>query len=265
MKRIASTIFALVLLFAATSAYGYTFNYYPGFGTSVFDGNNNTSPINYPGVGYLPSPGNLGEGGEAFDEEGMFLANADGKLYGALSNSFGDKAWSAGYNDYYATGHLFFGFNGAYDQFALDLESGKLYQVAAWDYITNKPGTYYPNTSVRDQVGAYRMSQGVEIGTLSDFMMTKLDNYEGIVEGDPPLAGSNARDVYVYEWSIDLAMLSPYVDGDLQSATFHHTLECGNDLIEKDIAMVPEPGTMALLGIGLIGAGVVRRRRRNVK
>jgi hypothetical protein len=44
---------------------------------------------------------------------------------------------------------------------------------------------------------------------------------------------------------------------------FHWTMTCANDVIEGGIhkAPVPEPGTMLLLGLGMIGLGAVGRKR----
>jgi hypothetical protein len=250
----------LSVLLTAGPAFGFAYSYYSGFGASVFDANNNTSPINYPGVGYLPSPGNLGEGGEGFDEEGMFVELQSGRVFGALTNSFGSSAYSSMWHETYQTGHLFFGFNGVYDQFAIDLDEGTLYKVNAWDYIPDLPGTYYNNTAIRDAVGAFRMTDGVEIGSLSDFMMTHLTDYEGLVEGKAPLSSGSA-DTYIYEWAIDMSLLMPYLNEQATSVTFHHTLACGNDLIERDAA-IPEPATLILFGSGLIGFGLYHRRRK---
>jgi len=36
---------------------------------------------------------------------------------------------------------------------------------------------------------------------------------------------------------------------------------CGNDVVNGNLAPVPEPGTLALFGTGLMAAGLVMRRR----
>lgn len=259
----ASLVLTAILSVVLTGgpAFGYAFSYYSGFGTSAFDENNNTSPITYPGVGALPSPGQLGEGGEGFDEEGLFVRFQDGKIYGALTNSFGSSAYSRLWNETYQTGHLFFGFNGAYDQFAIDLDDGNLYQVNTWGYIPDLPGTYHNNTTIRNAVGAFRMTDGLHIGTLTDFMMTHMTGYEGVLDGPDPLAPSGNSDTYVYEWRIDMSLLTAYLDDPVGSVKFHHTLACGNDLIEREAA-IPEPGTLILFGSGLIGFGLYARRKK---
>ena len=96
----------------ATPASAFNFHYYD-FGDSPFDENNNWSPINYPGgIGNLPSPGTLGEGGEEFDLEGLKVAVDQDYVYIALTNSFGYSAYSTGWGRNYNLGDLFIGTNG---------------------------------------------------------------------------------------------------------------------------------------------------------
>ncbi|MCR8924125.1 PEP-CTERM sorting domain-containing protein [Dasania sp. GY-MA-18] len=71
---------------------------------------------------------------------------------------------------------------------------------------------------------------------------------EGSVQG---LQGSN-----VLKYTIDLSFLgqSYFDDPDL---AIHWTMFCGNDVFE---APVSEPGSLALLSLGLIGLGAIRRK-----
>ena len=48
-------------------------------------------------------------------------------------------------------------------------------------------------------------------------------------------------------------------------AVFHNTMECGNDNLIGQIAPVPEPGTMMLLGFGMLGLVICGKRSRNKK
>lgn len=264
-KLLVALILGFVVAIFSSAAYGFSFTYYPGFGSSVFDGDNNTSPINYPIVGKLPAPGHFGSGGEVFDEEGMFIGVDNGTIYGALTNSFGPSVYSPEWNQTFETGHLFFGFNGAYDQYCIDLADGNLYAVGTWEYILEIDGSYFNNTLIRNQIGAYRMTQGTLVASLSDFMMTHLPDYEGIVDGGEPLIPFANRDAYVYEWAIDMSVFGSTKLGEpLSSVKFHHTLACGNDLIEReyDFEAIPEPATLILFGTGLVGFGLYRRRRK---
>lgn len=261
MKKL---MLALLLVVMASPAFAFDYYYDNVFadGSSPFDHNNNWAPINYPhGVGSLPSPGNIAEGGENFDLEGIQVRESGDFVYVAIANSFGYKAHSTGWNRDYVIGDLFIGVDGG-DKFGyavdiIDAGNGVLgttsmYSVGAgnWNTISNTAGTYYNNTSIRNAVGAWQINRGAtDIGDVS-FVKSFSEDYE-----DNPIKPYNGN-TYVYEFQISKSLLG----GSFNTLDFHLTLECGNDLMETTYSAVPEPATLLLFGLGLLGAGAARRK-----
>lgn len=249
MKRL--IIIALLMLFTMSSAFGFSFSMYD-HGETPFDHNNNWSPIDYPnGVGHEPS------GGEYFDLEGLKVSFTDDFVYVALANSFGYNASSSYYNQNYRLGDLFIGKDGGNKyEFAVDIVNdgtNGLYQVDSWNGLQEVDGSYYNYSTIPALLGAHEMNEGSFLGDVNS-NVSFWDDFE-----KNPL-GSGNGDTWVYEFAISRSLL-----GDFNSLDFHINIGCGNDLMEESFSAIPEPTTIILFGIGMLGSIVSVRRKKALK
>jgi hypothetical protein len=255
MKKFWACLTAFVFAIAPVSALGFSYVYAPlDLSGGPFDANNNTAPISYDGVGPYPSPGYLGEGGEPFDLEGFFMASDNDYYYFSLTSSFGVSATSHSYAETYYQGDIFFGFGSDTYTHAIDVSTGSLVLVNAWEGIPDY-GTYY-GTWVEAAVGEFEVTDFDDIGSANQ-VLTFWDGYE--TGGLTP--DWSEGDTYVWEWKVAKTDFGWDGTSDL---FVHTTLGCGNDLLETRIqgSAIPEPSTLILIGFGLCGCGIMRKFRR---
>ncbi len=204
---------------------------------------------------------NPGRGGQGFDAEYLFYKLDGATLSLGLQTGFdiSDGKYSTGGKDYWS-GDMFLTING--NDYALDYgfaETKDYYGVT----IGGQPDTaglyekvvaggtmFYPS-------GSFAMASG---DLLTDI------NFQDITEGSgsalTPITTDGSDLSYYRQVSFDVT--SFLLGNGSLSVDAHWTMSCGNDAINGSFHQpVPEPGTIALLGIGLAGlVGVEKRRRR---
>ena len=212
---------------------------------------------------------NPGWGGQAYDAEALYATIMGGKLYIALATGHNPRTLQNPAGNSYGAGDfaIDFGKDGTYEigininhalthsgnsyTFENTFVEGGVYKNASWNLgLWNSSGAYDP--AHPDPRNPTSLNGGTWIGDASLAYTTT-----GAVG-----FGASPTDLhYFYEMSVDVSLLTN-AGWDGNAFNIHWTENCANDIIIVDPPRsVPEPTTLALLGIGFLGMASIRRRR----
>jgi len=192
--------------------------------------------------------GRTPHGGELFDIEAIYFDNDADHAYIAVVTSFTVPNGVPYLGSIVKAGDLAMDMGGGALDMGVDVD-GNTGRIA-----DTNPGDWYQANSVYiAETGPTNFTGGVDLGygTLNAY------NY-GLVERGKP--------TYVFELTLDRALIGAGANDPIGLVW---TMGCRNDVVslaadfdDGETPPVPEPGTLVLLGTGLLGmAGLVKRRR----
>lgn len=213
---------------------------------------------------------NPGYGGQAYDAEAMYVAWDAGSLYIGIATGHSPLTPNNPTGNRYGAGDIAidFGINGSFD-YGVELlgsattSAGHIYSsvnwaLGVWKSTGGWTGYYDPglagNLALADPTHPTSILSGTDRGTGTVAYTTVSQNNYGTWIADPH---------YFYEVAIPLSSFgADWADG--ANFRVHWSENCANDSIWVDATathQVPEPGTLALLPLGMLGLMALRRNK----
>lgn len=215
---------------------------------------------------------NPGYGGQKFDAEYLFYKLEGDTLSVGLQTGFNtllDGGYKHTDNKWYYAGDLALSFDGNASNYEYAVDFGN----KAYEYKNNSsdvPDAISAGVGDTDARGLYSVSawnNDIAFPISSPYAM---DGGSLLVaaNGTNYAEGSGANNLvgqlsYYNIFTFDLSSIVGL--GQTFNLHAHWTMSCGNDAVDggAQITRVSEPGTLLLIGLGLLGLGAARRRVKN--
>jgi len=197
-----------------------------------------------------------GYGGQAYDAEALYIAYDSSNLYIALATGHNPLMGTSGGPSGYAAGDfaIDFGKNGSWDFGVETTGSNGMTQGHVYSNVNWMLGQAYPSSAHPASILG-----GTDVGAGSVVYTTTPATGYGSWTGDQH---------YFYEVSVPLTAFGNNWANNNEFVV-HWTMNCANDAIQASAAIngaggnnLPEPGTLTLLPLGLIGIAALRRNRK---